>query len=394
MKKLITFLILFPLLLLGSKPTKNYIDIKANKGEGTIQILRKYKLLDFPCSVLAYYKLNNLKKGQSIKENQSLKLPIFIYKYSGISIRSTLQSEDLKAAQRIQSFNTYCQINQLKHSDYIKNKILWVPYHEIKCATETAKIIKSSKNISFEETEKKSIKGVFPIFGKKYEKVLSLDASLKGMNFYLESGHGGPDPGAMAKVGNRTLCEDEYAYDVTLRVARNLMQHGATVYVINRDPNDGIRDENYLNCDYDELTYPKLRVPINQKKRLEQRANAINLLYKKSDRNPKKNIAVIIHVDSRSSSEKIDLFVYHQAKNETGKKIAQNIHNTLDTKYKGYRKYYGSVETRNLFMLRETKPTTIYIELANIKNDFDRQRIVYTNNRQAIANWITEGLAK
>jgi N-acetylmuramoyl-L-alanine amidase len=395
MKKLITIFIFTPIILLYSKPTNFYIEIKANKGEGTIQILRKYKLLDFPCSIAEYYKLNNLKKGQSVKVNQKLKLPIYVYKYSGISIRNTLNIEDLNAAKRIQSFNNYCQINHLKNSDYIQNKILWVPIHEIKCVLETKKIISSNKIISFEKTEAKNVKGLFTIFGKKYEKVLNLDSKLRGMTYYLESGHGGPDPGAMTKVGNRTLCEDEYAYDVTLRVARNLLQHGAIVYIINRDTNDGIRDENYLNCDYDEVTYPQLKVPINQKRRLEQRANAINLLYKKQKfKNPKKNIAVIIHVDSRSSDEKIDLFVYHQSNNLIGKNIAKNIHSTLEQKYKGYRKYNGSVETRNLFMLRETKPTTIYIELANIKNDFDRQRIVYMNNRQAIANWLVEGLSK
>jgi N-acetylmuramoyl-L-alanine amidase len=34
----------------------------------------------------------------------------------------------------------------------------------------------------------------------------------------------------------------------------------------------------------------------------------------------------------------------------------------------------------------------VYIELANIQNDWDQQRLVLKNNRQAIANWICHAL--
>ena len=39
-----------------------------------------------------------------------------------------------------------------------------------------------------------------PVFGKKYENVPVIDNQLEGAIYYLVSGHGGPDPGAM---GNR-----------------------------------------------------------------------------------------------------------------------------------------------------------------------------------------------
>jgi len=45
-----------------------------------------------------------------------------------------------------------------------------------------------------------------------------------------------------------------------------------------------------------------------------------------------------------------------------------------------------------LHMLRETKPTSIYIELGNITNPKDQKRIIWTNNRQALANWLYEGI--
>ena len=45
-------------------------------------------------------------------------------------------------------------------------------------------------------------------------------------------------------------------------------------------------------------------------------------------------------------------------------------------------------------MLRETKATSVYIELANIRNTYDQQRIIIENNRQLLADWLLEGLMK
>ena len=64
---------------------------------------------------------------------------------------------------------------------------------------------------------------------------------------------------------------------------------------------------------------------------------------------------------------------------------------TLESKYARYRDYKGSLTTRDLHMLRECKPTTVYVELGNIRNEFDRKRLMIKNNRQAIAAWLAEG---
>ncbi|MFC2132819.1 N-acetylmuramoyl-L-alanine amidase, partial [Bacteroidota bacterium] len=94
-------------------------------------------------------------------------------------------------------------------------------------------ILPSSDNINTESAE--SVTSVdYPIFGSKYSKVEIIDNQLKGTVYYLVAGHGGPDPGALGKYGNYTLPEDEYAYDVTLRLARSLISHGALVYLIVR----------------------------------------------------------------------------------------------------------------------------------------------------------------
>jgi len=40
-----------------------------------------------------------------------------------------------------------------------------------------------------------------PLFGEKYERVEVKSQQLKGTVYYLSSGHGGPDPGAVGKYG-------------------------------------------------------------------------------------------------------------------------------------------------------------------------------------------------
>ena len=62
-----------------------------------------------------------------------------------------------------------------------------------------------------------------------------------------ERGMEAPDPGAIGRIGKIELHEDEYAYDVALRLARNLMQEGAEVRIIIQDAKDGIRDDKYLS---------------------------------------------------------------------------------------------------------------------------------------------------
>jgi len=45
-------------------------------------------------------------------------------------------------------------------------------------------------------------------------------------------------------------------------------------------------------------------------------------------------------------------------------------------------------------MLANTLPPAVYIELANIRNKEDHKRILQKENRQALANWMMEGLTK
>jgi N-acetylmuramoyl-L-alanine amidase len=233
----------------------------------------------------------------------------------------------------------------------------------------------------------------YPIFGPKYQDVTIESNELSGGVYYLIPGHGGPDPGAVAKYNGKTLCEDEYAYDITLRLARNLITKGAQVYMIVIDPNDGIRDGWYLPADKDEVCYPNLPIPLNHVARLKQRTDAVNLLFNQN--RGKYQRLIEIHIDSRSQGQKIDVFFYHDKQSTNGQKLATTLRDTFDRKYRQHqpgRGYSGTVSERNLYVLKNSHPVAAFIELGNINHERDLRRIIVDDNRQALANWLAEGI--
>ncbi|MVM32887.1 N-acetylmuramoyl-L-alanine amidase [Spirosoma sp. HMF4905] len=232
------------------------------------------------------------------------------------------------------------------------------------------------------------------MLGSAYAHVAVKDQKLRGAVYYLVSGHGGPDPGALGHFGKYILPEDEYAYDVTIRLARALMEHGATIYMIVRDLNDGIRDANVLKLDHDEVTYPNQTIPLNQTLRLRQCTDAVNKLHRKHQEAYQR--MVTIHVDSRSEGQNIDVFFYHHENSKVGKRLAKHIHKSFKAGYKRSqptRNYLGTVSDRSsLYVVKNSHPPTVFIELGNIRNNKDQQRFLLADNRQALANWICAGL--
>lgn len=359
------------------------LSITVQKGDGIHTIMERYALAENACNMDSFLSLNRLGPTDYLLLDRKYRLPIMEVEYNGKSIRTTLGFDDYEKALRIQKFNEKLLEKGVKPGDFREDLKLWVPYHELYCSAEA------------EAKGFKPYSTTIPLMGPDHQEVTIVDERLKGYYYYLVSGHGGPDPGAMTTKDGHSLCEDEYAYDVTLRLARNLISHGATVYMIIRDENDGIRDQEFLDMDKDEICYPDKVIPLNQIARLKQRVETVNELYDKNKTVAKQQRMVAIHVDSRTTHEKIDIFFYHFKGSKTGEKLATDMLSTIKAKYAEHQKdreYRGVVHTRNLYMLRESKPATVYIELGNITNSFDQRRLLIVNNRQAIANWLALGL--
>lgn len=242
-----------------------------------------------------------------------------------------------------------------------------------------------------DKTSSKSIKKKNRLFGPKYEEYTVRSNKLKGAVFFLSSGHGGPDPGAVGKIDGYEVHEDEYAYDITLRLARALLEEGATVHMIIQDALDGIRDDRYLANSKLE-TCMGVAIPLNQTLRLKQRSDKINSLARKSKEKYKR--AVFIHLDSRSQKKQLDVFFYYAKNSSGGRKLASTMRSTFESHYKKHqpnRGFTGTVGQRSLYVLDNTTPVGIFAELGNIQNSFDQRRFLDPNNRQALANWMCRG---
>lgn len=234
--------------------------------------------------------------------------------------------------------------------------------------------------------------GYEPLFGKRYARYPIETNELSGACFYLVAGHGGPDPGAIGKMENRELHEDEYAYDIVLRLARCLLMKGAEVHIIIQDAVDGIRDDRFLANSRRE-TCMGARIPLNQVERLRQRCHKINTLFRKSDEKYRR--ALFVHLDSRGRREQTDVFFYYSENNAQSKHLAATLRQTFSKKYDKHqpnRGFSGTMSSRNLYVLRHTQPASVFLELGNIQNKRDQQRFIIYDNRQALANWICEGL--
>jgi N-acetylmuramoyl-L-alanine amidase len=373
-------LLIFAILmsLSSSKLKEDWLTFKAKQGDGIKKILSRYHLDHSFCNEEKFLILNNLSPNSNLLLDKTYQLPILTIPFDGKSIRSTLGITAFDKAKEIESYNIKMHQAGLRDKAFQDDKKLWVPYHALNC------------NVPIPSNEK-----VFPIFGK-YESTPILSDILKGKIFYIISGHGGPDPGAQGVKNGNTLCEDEYAYDVGLRLCRKLIQEGAMSYMITRDGNDGIRDDEFLQCDKDETVWGGEKIPLGQRERLEQRIEIVKSLFEKNKSiAPNGQFLMEIHVDSRHSDQQVDLFLYHQVDNQISHQTANKIYQTFGEKYRQYRSngiYKGTLSSRELYSLKNAPMPAVYIELGNLRNTFDQQRFILPENRQALANWLFEGL--
>lgn len=222
------------------------------------------------------------------------------------------------------------------------------------------------------------------------------DNILEGAVIYLISGHGGPDPGAMATIDGHTISEAVYAYDITLRIAKKIEEHGGIARMIIKSDEYGVRDCRILTMNNNKYCYPNLPIPRDHNQRLRQRVTAVNNLYMEYRDMPYHRL-VEVHLDSRSTGTNIDVFFYHYRFSNTGRRFAENIRQVFEEKYSQHqpnRGYKGTVSGRNLFIISNTYPPAVLIELGNIQNSFDQRRFLMHTNRQALANWIVEGIIR
>ena len=409
MRRLGILLLLAPFLL-NFKPVEDagYYKVTASTGDGVYSILRKYGLLN-DCNLEHFYNINNIDPETYLVAGMEYMLPVYIYRYDGKSIETTLDIQDEEKARRIQSYNDFLKNQGLRRMTIESSRIMWVPFHELYCMAE--KVTRKPELVNQTPKTKSSVADeagprvvavssrsmTVPLFGKEYAEVPIKSDALKRKVFFIVAGHGGPDIGCNTLKEGHRLCEDEYAYDVALRLSRLLMENGAKVEIIIEDPNDGIRDAELLEKDYDERCMGE-KLPRNQKLRLQQRSDAVNKLYREYKAKGYTDQKMIsIHVDSQNENNRQDVYFFHAPGSKAGSHLAFNMYKTFQQKYDYYQKgrgYRGSVRPYEYYVLVNTLPPAVLVELANIQNESDHKRILSPTNRQYLAQWLFEGIIK
>ncbi|MBK7872680.1 MAG: hypothetical protein IPJ74_19385 [Saprospiraceae bacterium] len=130
------FKLLFILLLSVdciAKDAANFYKVEALPGDGIISILRRYQLEQYSCNFDQFYKLNKISRKTPLIVGKSYFLPIMVFDFNGKTIRSSVGIEDYNTALRIQQYNERMHELSLRQQAFQKDKVLWVPYHELNC---------------------------------------------------------------------------------------------------------------------------------------------------------------------------------------------------------------------------------------------------------------------
>jgi N-acetylmuramoyl-L-alanine amidase len=371
-----------------------FISVSAKKGSGILDLLDKYKLTKSDQNIQLFTKINSdlLDKNGGLLLNQTYILPIQIANFDGKTIRSSLKINDFQLAKKIESYNFLVEKAKIKSGNFKKTKELWIPTEIL--------IIDSNffKNINLKNTKaEKNAEKLDYSYLLSNENIKLKNKKLAGSAFYIIVGHGGADPGAVGFRDGFELHEHEYAYDVSVRFAKALLESGAEVYMIVQDEKDGIRENEFLKNGGNEKLINGENISPIQLERLKQRTDIVNNYVKQNGKKFKNQALIEIHVDSRITDKRIDIFFYHRPNCPKSQKLNNTLLKTIKSKYEKAqpgRGYAGTVSARDLFTLRNTTIDAAYIELGNIQNPADQIRLIQPNNRQAIANWLYDGIVK
>lgn len=349
----------------------------------------------------AYYRI---KKGETL--------------YSSVVIRFTgrmIPEEVNRLAEKIQKLNKIKDPKFVVAGSYLKIMPEWLSEDYLIPNVTPTPVPKTQENA---------------ITNKKYP-----------IHIILDSGHGGCDPGAVhgSRAGKDRIYEDELAYDVALRMKKNLERKGYFVHHTLFDP-DQLKPRKTLKRFKDEdemlLTHPRYRIT-NPKVGINLRIYLINHIYDRlvQKKNiPKENIFFLsIHADALHDSIRGATVYYpdhrlrvkefrlkekfYRKHNEYRKRInfnkkeckmaassSKKLGQSLIKAFKQSRLHINKANPLRSHHYRRGKrtlpgvlryskiPHSVLIEVANLNNTKDRKAVLNPHQRQKIADSIVEGL--
>ena len=170
MQRIIFFFTLITILstALPALASPDYFQTEAMPGDGIYSMLRRYSLDKHSCNFDQFYRLNGLQKNSHLLVGRKYQLPILVYSFNGKTIRSSIGIDDWNTAVRIQEYNELMHERKMRAESFKKDRILWVPFHELNCPDSDLDIPSPIENSPEEERPSTSTTAgnrKFPIFG-------------------------------------------------------------------------------------------------------------------------------------------------------------------------------------------------------------------------------------